>query len=360
MDRTQDTENVQERKRGQHLRLEDRGAIQSLHRMGFSLRKIAGEVNCSPGTVLNELRRGTAVRKSGRGRKPTYKARTGQIVYESNRRRCHKKMRVDECQNFIKWMENKVKSDKWSIDTCVGYARRTGLFSMAETGCTSTWYTAIRKNHICIKPLDLPEMVRRRKRKYRKTQKSKCFGRSIETRPPAVNDRTEFGHWEADTVTGTRKRDSVILTLLEKQTSNNISIYIENKTSESVQAAFLQLIDLYGTKFNEVFKSITSDNGTEFSRLTELESFGTKVYFSHPYSAWERGQNEKYNGMLRRYIPKGVPISNFTCDEVASIGDYLNALPRRSLGYRTPEELFDAALDRIYAMRDEYPTGCSS
>jgi len=359
VDRTQDTENVQERKRGQHLRLEDRGAIQSLQRMGFSLRKIAREVNCSPSTVLNELRRGTAERKPGRGRKPTYKARSGQIVYESNRKRCHKKTCVEQCQPFIKWMVSKVKDDKWSIDACVGYARRTGLFSAYETGCTSTWYTAIKKNHICIKPLDLPEMMRRRKRKYRKIQKSRCIGRSIETRPPAVSDRTEFGHWEVDTVLGKKSKDSVVLTLIEKQTANNISVYIENKTSESVQSAFLSLIDLYGSKFNEVFKSITSDNGTEFSRLSDLESLGTKIYFSHPYSAWERGQNEKYNGMLRRYIPKGVPISNFTYGDVACIGDYLNALPRRSLGYQTPEELFEAALDRIYAIRDEYPTGCS-
>ena len=359
MDRMQDTENVQERKRGQHLRLEDRGAIQSLHRMGFSLRKIAEEVNCSPGTVLNELRRGTAVRKSCRGRNPTYKARSGQRVYETNRMRCHRKRRFEQCQDFIKWMENKVKVDKWSIDACVGYARRTGLFSRHETGCTSTWYTAIRKKHICIEPLDLPEMMRRRKRTYHKTQKSRCLGRSIETRPSAVSERTEFGHWEIDTVLGKKGKDSVILTLIEKKTSNNISIYLENKTSESVQSAFQSLIDLYGPSFNEVFKSITSDNGTEFSRLSELESIGTKIYFSHPYSAWERGQNEKYNGMLRRYIPKGVPISNFTYDEVACIGDYLNALPRRSLGYRTPEEMFEAALDRIYAIRDEYPTGCS-
>ena len=90
-----------------------------------------------------------------------------------------------------------------------------------------------------------------------------------------------------------------------------------------------------------------------------MEAIGTKIYFSHPYSAWEREQNEKYNGMLRRFIPKGVPISKFTYDEVVSIGDYLNALPRRSLGYRTPEEMFDAALDRIYVRGDEGLTGCS-
>lgn len=360
MDRTQDTESGQERKRGQHLRLQDRGAIQILRRMGLSLRKIATEVNCSPSTVLYELRKGTAVRKHSRGRIPQYKASIGQLIYESNRSRCHKKMCADRCHEFIKWMEKKIKIDKWSIDICVGYARRTGLFSASETGCTSTWYTAVKKNKIDIKPLDLPEMVRRRKRKRRKIQNIKCLGRSIDTRHPTVNDRTEFGHWEADTVHGKKSKDAVILTLLEKQTTNNISIYLEENTSEEVQAAFSPLIDLYGSRFCEVFKSITSDNGSEFSRLPELESFGTRIYFSHPYSAWERGQNEKYNGMLRRYIPKGTPVSQFTSDEVAHIGDDLNRLPRRSLGYKTPEELFETALDRIYAIRDEYPTGCST
>lgn len=149
------------------------------------------------------------------------------------------------------------------------------------------------------------------------------------------------------------------MTLVENQTANDISIYLENKTSDFVRSASRSLIDLYGSKFNEVFKSITSYYGTGSSRLSESEVIGTKIYLSHPYPAWERGQDEKYDGMLRRYIPKGVPISNFSYDEVACIGDHLNALPRRSLGYQTPEEMFETALDRIYAIRDQYPIGCS-
>ena len=69
----------------------------------------------------------------------------------------------------------------------------------------------------------------------------------------------------------------------------------------------------YGDKFfSKVFKSITADNGSEFSRLSELEAYGVSIYFAHPYSSWERAQNERHNRILRRYIPKGVSIDLYS------------------------------------------------
>ena len=67
----------------------------------------------------------------------------------------------------------------------------------------------------------------------------------------------------------------------------------------------------YGEKnFSKVFKTITADNGTEFENLKSLEEWGVQIYFAHPYSSWERAQNERHNRLLRRYIPKGVSIEN--------------------------------------------------
>ena len=66
------------------------------------------------------------------------------------------------------------------------------------------------------------------------------------------------------------------------------------------------LKNYYGDKFSQIFKTITSDNGSEFAELAKLEdNTKTKVYFAHPYSSWERGSNERHNGLLRRFIPKG-------------------------------------------------------
>ena len=110
-----------------------------------------------------------------------------------------------------------------------------------------------------------------------------------------------------------------------------------------------RLREEYGSKFSEVFKSITADNGTEFTDLSSIEQYGTKVYFAHPYSSWERPKNERHNRILRRYIPKGKPIDQYTADEIEAFGDAMNSLPRRHLQYKTPSELYEQFLDEVYS-----------
>lgn len=61
-------------------------------------------------------------------------------------------------------------------------------------------------------------------------------------------------------------------------------------------------------KFSEVFKTITADNGGEFEDLKSIEERGVQIYFTHPYSSWERAQNERHNRLFRRYVPKRVPL----------------------------------------------------
>lgn len=98
-----------------------------------------------------------------------------------------------------------------------------------------------------------------------------------------------------------------------------------------------------------MFKTITVDNGAEFADFAQIEKYGTKVYFAHPYTSWERAQNERHNGLLRRYVPKGISIENFSDEDILWAADALNSLPRKNLGYCTPEELFEAFLDIVCA-----------
>lgn len=67
--------------------------------------------------------------------------------------------------------------------------------------------------------------------------------------------------------------------------------------------------------FSEIFKTMTVDNGPEFETLSQYERLGTKIYFTHPYSSWERPQNERHNGLLRDYIPKGISIELYSDDD---------------------------------------------
>ena len=99
-----------------------------------------------------------------------------------------------------------------------------------------------------------------------------------------------------------------------------------------------------GSLIRQVFKTTTADNGTEISTL---DRSGLEIYFSQPYSAWERGTNERHNGLTRRFIPHGKPIKTFSADHIRRAVSLANNLPRKSLGYRTPLELYQEELSKL-------------
>ena len=339
-----------ERKRGQHLGQEERGAIQQLSKLGYSLRSIAAKIDCSASTVLNELRRGTPKRKSAKGRTPEYSAKRGLAVYEANRVRSRRRHRISQCSAFIEWVAEQVRTKKWSLDVCVGHALLHRQFTKTETVCTKTLYNELATGNLPLSLFDVPLLLRRKPNRKGYRVHKRLKGRSIDERPAIVEARTELGHWEADTVIGRKSgKEAAVLTLVERVTNHYLAIRIPGKNSESVIEAMEGLRAEYGERFSSVFKSITTDNGSEFEDFSTLESWGTAIYFAHPYSSWERPVNERHNGLLRQYIPKGVSIENYSPDDVLHFADELNSRPRKRLGYQTPEELFDAFLDSLYA-----------
>lgn len=348
MDKLYSITNEVERNRGQHLGAEERGAIQHLKRLGFSNRAIAREINCSPSTVGYELKRGTPS-YSGRGRKPSYSAKRGAATYRENRRRCHRPQTVSRDSNFLTWMARQVRLCKWSFDTCVERAKRFGLFPPSEIPSTKTLYNLLWNDELPLLTLfDLPEVLGRRKRGKPRIAK-RCNGKSIDLRPSEVDERNTFGHWEADTVIGKKQKgEAAVFTIVERLTGCYLSIRIDGKTTDGVATAMAQLQEQYGDKFSQVFRSITTDNGSEFADFSDFEALGTEIYFAHPYAAWERPVNERSNRLLRRFIPKGESISQYTEEQLLMFADEINAMPRKRLGYYTPEELFEQQLDLVY------------
>jgi IS30 family transposase len=339
-----------ERKKGQHLRKEERGAIQALTKQGLGVRAIARNIGCSPSTISYELRRGTPPRKSNRGKAPGYSAKRGEAVYKANRKACVKPLKAAGCERFLTWVAKQMRVHKWSFDACCGYAKRQKLFRADEMVCTRTLYNMVWADLLPVKVTELPEALKRRPRKRKDRENKKCYGTSISQRPEIVSLRVEAGHWEGDTVVGKRDgQEAVVFSLLEKKTETYLAFRIPGKTSEAVMAAMRALHDEFGEHFSDVFKTITVDNGSEFADFAQVEQWGTKAFFAHPYSSWERGQNERHNGLFRAFVPKGQSIERYTDDEILAFADELNGRPRKKLGYRTPEELFEAFLDSVYA-----------
>ena len=201
-----------------------------------------------------------------------------------------------------------------------------------------------------ITSFQIPEALKRRQRG--KPRISKCLnGKSINLRPAEIAERIQFGQWESDTVIGRKKKgEPATFTIVERLMGYYLTIRIQGKTVSGVADAMRQLYHEFGNRFSQVFRTITTDNGSKFAVFSEMEAYGTQVYFAHPYSSCERPVNERSNRILRRFMSKGKSMSNYTDDQVLMFSDEINATPRKRLSYRTPEELFEKYLDQIYKL----------
>ena len=196
----------------------------------------------------------------------------------------------------------------------------------------------------------MPEKLKRNTKIHRIRKNKKKLGRSIEQRPQEVNKRDVFGHWECDLVLGHKtKDDEVLLTLSERMSREFLIIKIPDKTAASVMNAFKSLRKQYSEHRNDIFKTITTDNGSEFADLSQLEDISKSlIYYAHPYTSCDKGTVERHNGLIRRFIPKGDYIHNYSLQQIIDIETWCNSLPRKILSYHTPDEIFERELDRIY------------
>ncbi len=162
-----------------------------------------------------------------------------------------------------------------------------------------------------------------------------------------MDDRTEFGHWEIDTVLGKRAKEAALLTLTERQTRREIIYKIGGKDASEVRQALTSIQETFGETFSTIFKTITSDNGSEFADLSDsLKESETEVYYTHPYTSSERGTNERHNGLIRRFIPKGKSMEDIPLEVIQHVETWCNTLPRKILGYQTPEERFQEEVQK--------------
>ena len=336
-------------KKGSHLSEEERKKIALLLKEGMSPYKIGKELGRAANTIRNEIKRGTTTILFNYYEKTGYFADTGQAVYLKNRERCRMPKKLETCEPFISHVEEEVLKNKRSFASVRAEVLEKGLFQREEMCSVTLLYMYTDRGLLRVKNIDLPEKVGRRCKQSGKDRTHKrLHGVSISERPEAINTREEFGHWEIDLVIGKKTaEDKVLLTLTERKTKKEIVRKIKSKTVRAVHRA------LYKLKrelpyFDKVFKSITTDNGTEFSSLYKLgKRLGIDVYYAHPYSSWERGQNENGNKMIRRFIPKGQMIKSYTKGQIEKIENWMNTMYRKSLGWRTADQCYNEELNKL-------------
>lgn len=337
--------------KGKHLTYGERVKIEIWLEEGHNPSWIAKKLGRAKGTIYAAVKNGMTEQIRQGKKEMVYFADRSQAVYEENRKNSVKPFKLLESWEFVQTVCKIMKEKNWSVDAAVGSLKKNGKFADKSTVCTKTMYNYIDQNMVSITNLDLPQKLTRNTKQKRVRENKKRLGKSIELRPKSVESREFFGDWEIDTIRGPRgEKGSVILSMAERKTREVILNKLPDGSADSVFQALKDLLKEYGDKFSEVFRTITADNGSEFARLHEIEELNaTQVYFTHPFSSYERGTNERHNGLIRRFIPKGRSIDEFSDEQIKWIEDWCNTLPRKLLNYSSPEELFEAELDEIYA-----------
>ncbi len=222
------------------------------------------------------------------------------------------------------------------------------------TMCETTLYKYIHLGLIPgVSDKDLYIKANKKKKKKKDDDGSRpCYRKppekSIIHRPAEIKARGVYGHWEIDTVYSGQccKNKTALLVLTERKTLEEYYISIADRTLNSVISALDHLESSLGHEaFREKFKTMTADNGVEFGDASLIERSATvpgkdrtQVYFCHPYSSWERGQNENQNRFVRRWVKKGGDLSAYTPEEWQMITDWVNDYPRRKFNGMSARE----------------------
>lgn len=332
--------------KSKHLTIIERAQIELLLEQKVKKTDIAKIIGISRSTLYEELKRGTVLqRKTDLTEYKKYFAETGQLVYEQNRKSSRNPYKYAECIDFIQHVDEQIINNKLSPDAICGIAKKENLFK--NTVCPKTIYNYIDLGLMRAKNIDLALKVRLKTKTKRDKKNKKILGNSIDTRPEYINNREEMGHWEIDTVIGRKNSSPVLLTLDERVTRQLITVKIASKTAEAVNEAIRKIIDSYGENAKLVFKSITADNGSEFSSLSEAVKGTTDVYFTHPYSSYERGTNEKQNSLIRRFFPKKSNFTNVSEEAIHAVQEWINNLPRKILNYSCSNERFSEFVNNL-------------
>lgn len=341
-----------ETRKNKHLTYRERLKIEIMLKGRKKTEEISREIGCSKRTVQRERKRGQVQQFNGGTWEYYYRydADVAQNRYIAGRECKGADLKIGHDHELCEHIEKEIKKGKSPDIIADAIKKDPGKYRV--TLCTGTIYNYLKKNiflNVGYENLIYGRYRKKKKDPVNRPSYKNLRGRSIEERPKEAAERIEPGHWEMDLVVGKPgESKAVLLTMTERTSKREIIRKLPDKTQASVVHAMDVLERQIGRKqFRETFRTITVDNGSEFLNSSEMErsclsqkKARTMVYYAHPYSAYERGTNENMNRMIRRFIPKGTDLRQYTKKEIQRIENWLNNYPRKILGYRTPLEVY--------------------
>jgi IS30 family transposase len=309
-----------------HITKEQRYQIEAYLRCKKSIEFIANSLEVHKSSIYREIKRNST--KTGK-----YNAAYADGLANE------KKERFKRARKFDPGIERQVKKyieqEQWSPEQITGYCKENNITMVSHERIYQ--YVRVNKSNGGKLYLHLRHKLKHRKRPVGGKHPPIKDRVSIDERPDVINNKERFGDWEIDTIVGKENRGA-ILTIAERTTG----FFMMKKLPFGKDAKkLIDILTLMLLPYKEHVHSITADNGTEFAEHKQIaKKLNTKVYFTHPYSSWEKGLIEYTNKLIRQYIPKKSNFNNFNDQTIMEIQRKINRRPRKKLEFKTPTQIF--------------------
>jgi IS30 family transposase len=320
------------KKKQRHLKQTDRDRIEAMLDSGHKQCEIAKVLDFDKSSISRELKRNPIkIRQRNGTIIGPYKSSVAQ--HKAYVRRRNSKLhgqKINGNKELEKYIVKKLKRH-WSPDDISGRMRLDHEPFYASKNLIYDWlYSPFGQKHcrwLCTHQF-------KKKKNAKKTERVMIPDRiGIEERPAEVADRETFGHYEADTIVSGKKHNSTeSLAVMHERKAKHLGV---RKIKNLSPKTFTKSIKSMSKKLTKT-ETVTLDNGIE---NRDHKNLPMPAYFCDPYSSWQKGGVENANKMIRRFIPKGSNIANFSNQYISHIIGILNKKPRKSLGYKTPLEV---------------------
>lgn len=315
--------------------------LEALYRAGHTKKEMAAILGCHLSTIYRELNKGTTTFRDYQYRTVTfYSASRADAITTQRRSNCGASLKLPANPQLADYIRRRIKYYKYSPAAIAAELRNSDLGYV----CKDTIYRYIHKRYFDgLRMSDLPNKGKYKKKSAPRPVKPNRYGRSIELRPPEIAARSSFGHWEMDSVVGTRTGSASLLVLTERSTRLELVFKMPDRTAASVHRVMDKL--RRSGAFGSLIRTITMDNGAEFASVWNYEKYGISCYYCHPFCSSERGSNENANRLIRRWYGKGESLRAVTASDVLYVVRWMNTYPRAILGWKNASQAFKSACD---------------
>ena len=320
-----------------HLSVEERAVIMIESQRGASVRSIARTLGRSASSISRELRRSRA----GPGGHAGYDATAAGQGYRRRRKCCGRRPRLIEGSALFQHVHDRLVYWRWSPQQIAARLRAMHPDDPTQRVSHETIYAAIYAHPRGALKQGMVQALRQEKPTRGRPRSTLSRGHSVPEsmrivhRPAEVATRLVPGHWEGDFIKGAFNR-SAVGTVVERKTRFVVLCRMDGCTAQDALEGFTRQMKKLPAFLRESF---TYDRGSELACHVELaKRLKLDIWFADPHAPCQRGSNENTNGLLRQFLPKGMDLSTVSQTQLNDIARLMNARPRQTLGWRTPDE----------------------